>query len=350
MVRKIRVLNRYNVFVGERILDKLPKLINLKKYSGLFLITDKNVEKYWSKKIEEIFPNNYGRIILQSGEHSKKIETVQKIWQKLLLNGCDRKALVIILGGGVTGDLGGFAASTYMRGVDFLQIPTTLLSQVDSSVGGKVGINFLGVKNLVGTFNQPIAVLCDINLLSTLPDREFIEGFGEIIKYGLIADKKYFQFVTSKKPRDFSQDELIRIIEKSCQIKATIISSDERESGPRKLLNFGHTIGHAIESLSQETKTPLLHGEAISIGMVAECKISNLLGLLSDADNKQVKQAMAQAGLPTEMPNLGTDEILEKIKSDKKNIRGETKFTLLESIGKAIINQTVDESTIRKAL
>lgn len=350
MNEKVRVLNCYNVFVGKGILNKLSKLLNLKKYSSLFLIIDKGVEKYWSKKIEEIFPGNFGKIILQSGEHSKNIKTVQKIWQTLLLNGCDRKTLVVNLGGGVIGDVGGFAAATYMRGVDFLHIPTTLTAQVDSSVGGKVGVNFAGIKNLIGTFDQPLAVVCDINLLSTLPKREFISGFAEIIKHGLIADKDYFNFVTSKKPEYFNNVELMTIVLNSIRIKSNIVNQDEKESGLRKILNFGHTIGHAIESLSQETDTPLLHGEAVSIGMVAEGRISQIIGLLSDEEYKILEQTIIQAGLPTEVVAIDADKVLEKIKSDKKNIKGRTRFTLLESIGKAVINKEVDESTIRKAL
>ena len=286
---------------------------------------------------------------LPSGDNQKNIENAQKIWAALLDFGCDRKSLVINIGGGAIGDLGGFAASTYMRGIDFLQIPTTLLAQVDASVGGKVGINFAAVKNLISSFQQPIAVIVDSDILSTLPQREFISGFAEIIKHGLIADKKYFQSVTSKKPQEFSQDELIDIISRSIQIKADIVSQDEKEKNTRKLLNFGHTIGHAIEAISQEMEKPLLHGEAISIGMIAEGKISKILGLLSDKEYTILEQSLIKAGLPTTLSSP-VNNVLEKIKSDKKNVKGETKFTLLENIGKAVINKSVDESTIRKAL
>ncbi|MBI4008969.1 3-dehydroquinate synthase [Candidatus Roizmanbacteria bacterium] len=346
---EIRVLDRYTVFIGADIINQLPKLVNLKKYSGAFLITDETIWRNWLEKIDKILPKEYQKIILPAGEQSKNVEYVQKVWHKMFLAGCDRRTLVINLGGGVIGDLGGFAAATYMRGVDFLQIPTTLLAQVDSSVGGKVGINLLGIKNLIGTFQQPIAVIIDISTLSTLPHRELVSGFAEIIKHSLIADKKYFQIVTSKKPEEFSQEELIEIITRSVQIKADIVSQDEKESGLRKLLNFGHTIGHAVEAISQEDDKPLLHGEAISIGMVVEGKISKILGLLSDEGCKILEQSLIKAGLPTAL-NLPVDDILEKIKFDKKNIKGATKFTLLQNIGKAIINKSVDESIIRKAL
>ncbi len=348
-MKKISILNSYDVFIGSGLLGKISKLLPVGNYSSIFLIIDEGFNKHWSKKIKKLFPKN-GKIIIHSGEQNKNIDNVQKIWNKLLLSSCDRKTLVINLGGGVTSDIGGFAASTYMRGIDFLQIPTTLLAQVDASIGGKVGINFLGIKNLIGTFQQPVCVIIDIDTLSALPRREFISGFAEVIKHGLIADKKYFQIVTAKKPKDFSRKELIEIITGSVRIKARFVSQDEKESGFRKLLNFGHTIGHAVEALSQETTNPLLHGEAVSIGMVAEGKISNLLGLLSDEECKQVEKAMIQAGLPTRVPDLAVNEILERIKSDKKNIKGETKFTLLAGIGKAVYNQQLDEEIIRKVI
>lgn len=338
-----------NALIGKGIVSKLPWLIDLGKYSGIFVITDETVDKYCFQKLADAIPQNLKKIVLPAGEQFKTIKSVGKVWQKLLSEGCDRKALIINLGGGVIGDLGGFAASTYMRGIPFFQIPTTLLAQVDSSTGGKTGINFSGVKNLVGSFNQPIGVICDIDFLSTLPDREFIEGFGEIIKNGAISDKKYFEFVSGKKPRSFTQEELIKIVMGSVEIKAKVVTSDEKEKDIRKLLNFGHTIGHAIESLSQESNKPLLHGEAIAVGMVLEGKISNLVGLLSDSELKELKQAIIRAGLPTAY-NLPVDEILEKMKSDKKNEKGEINWTLLKSIGHAIFNQKVPDEIVRKVL
>ncbi len=328
--------------IGKGILNQFPKLINLKKYSNLFLVIDENVKKK--------FPKDDGKIIIQGREQAKNIETIQKIWQAMLDFKCDRKSLVINIGGGTIGDVGGFAASTYMRGVDFIQIPTTLLAQVDASVGGKVGINFAGIKNLIGTFQQPVAVIIDVEILAGLPKREFISGFAEIIKHGVIADKKYFEFVTSKKPQDFSPDELIEIIRRSIQIKFNIVSADEKESGLRKILNFGHTIGHAIEALSQETSHPLLHGEALGIGMTTEGNISEAIGLLSNEEYKILEQAITAAGLPTKLPPLSTNGVLEKIKSDKKNEEGKINWTLIQGIGKAVYNQSVDDGIVRKVL
>ncbi len=346
----------YPIFIGVGFLKKINSLLEITKYSKAVVVTDRNIPSSLVQNLQAalLIPNSV--VVLDSGEQNKDLDNVKEVLQALNNFGCDRKSLVINLGGGVIGDIGGFAASIFMRGIDFLQIPTTLLAQVDASIGGKVGINFSGIKNLIGTFQQPIAVVIDIDTLSTLPQREFVSGFAEIIKHGLIADKKYFELVTAKKPQDFSQQELIEIIEKSCQIKIDIVAQDEKESDLRKLLNFGHTIGHAFESISLESNKPLLHGEAISIGMIVEGQISKLLGLLSDQEYKIVEQSLNKAGLPTSL-EVPADKVLEKmnkvllrIKSDKKNIKGETKFTLLEGIGKAVINKTVDEATIRKAL
>lgn len=350
MAGGIRVLNCYFVFVGEGILTKLSKLINLNKYSSFFLITDESVERHWSKKIEEIIPDIREKIILKPGEQSKNIINVQKIWQKLLLSGSDRKTLVINLGGGVIGDIGGFAASTYMRGIDFLQIPTTLLSQVDSSVGGKVGVNFLNVKNLIGTFDQPVGVICDINLLSTLPDKEFVSGFAEIIKHGIVADKKYFDFVTSKTPRSFNKKELVKIVTGSVKIKARIVEEDEKETGKRKSINFGHTIGHAVEALSRNTNYPLCHGEAISIGLVLESKISEILGLISKHDFNQIKEALRNADLPVTLPDFSFEALTTQIKTDKKSEKGKINWTLVQGIGRAAINQIIDDRVLNRAI
>lgn len=348
MNEKIIVLGKYNVYIGSGILTRFSKLVNLKKYSNIIIITDKSIEKHWLKKIKGL-PQNPKKIILQSGEQSKNIDTVQEIWQKFLLSGCDRKTLVINLGGGVILDMGGFAASTYMRGVSFINIPTTLLAQVDASIGGKTGIDFMGIKNLIGTFNQPVAVIVDTAALSTLPKREFLSGFAEIIKHGLIYDKEYFQKVTSKDPLQFTDKELIEIIAESIKIKAKIIGGDHTEENCRKILNFGHTVGHAIESLSLKSTTPLLHGEAISIGMFIEAKISRRLKLLSPAAVQIVKQGLTRAGLPISA-HLAIDKTIKLMRSDKKNEKGKINFTLLSGIGKAVINQFVPESIIKKEL
>lgn len=349
-IHKINILGEYDVVIGKGLLKNLNTLFDFSKYSKIFIITDSNLEKLWFETIKHSLGIEVEKIVVNPGEENKNIETIQEIWKELHSLGADRKSLVINLGGGVIGDTGGFAASTYMRGIDFLQIPTTLLAQVDASIGGKVGINFNGVKNLIGNFNQPIGVICDIALLKTLPDREFIEGFGEVIKHGVIADKEYFNFVTSKKPREFSDEELVEIVVGSCKIKAEIIGSDEKEAGKRKLVNFGHTIGHAIEALSLETENPLLHGDAISIGMVAEAEISSRMGMLSEKELEVLKEKVSFIGLPTKVPKFEITDILRFIQSDKKAEKGEVKWTLLKNIGEAVFDQTVEEESIVKVL
>lgn len=340
----------YPIFIGSNLLDKIPKIFNIKKYFKIFVISDLNLKPFIVNNLLPSLPTDTTFIALTSGERSKHINNIEKIWKEMLTARCDRKSLVINVGGGVILDMGGFAASTFMRGVDFLHIPTTLLSQVDASIGGKTGINFAGIKNLIGTFQQPVGIVIDINTLSSLPKRELISGFGEIIKHGVITDKKYFEFVTSKEPQEFTQDELIKIIEKSCQIKTNIITKDSQEKGLRKALNFGHTIGHAIESLSQQTSNPLLHGEAVSIGMIIEGQISKLLGLLSEKDYQALQQGILNAGLPIKMPKLPVNKVMEKIQADKKNEKGKVKWTLLQSVGKVIYNKSVDEKTVRQVI
>lgn len=347
---KISLQKDHSISIGMGLIKDINSLVDFSHYTKAVIVTDRNIPTSLVQSLKAALSIEASTVMLNAGERQKDLENIQKVWKTLQNFGCDRKSLVINLGGGVTGDIGGFAASTFMRGIDFLQIPTTLLAQVDASVGGKVGINFLGIKNLIGSFQQPIAVIIDIDTLATLPKREFVSGFGEIIKHGAIADKEYFQFVTSKKPQEFSQKELVAIIERSCQIKIDIVSRDEKEDGIRKLLNFGHTIGHAIESLSQETSQPLLHGEAISLGIIAEGRISQLMGLLSDKEYKILEQAIIQAGLPTETSDINVDKVLEKIKSDKKNEKGKTNWTLLQGIGKAVYDQKVEDAIVRKVL
>ncbi len=338
----VNILNKYQVYIGSKIIADLSNFLSLDSYSKIIVIAD--------EKVPDTFLKPYPKILISSGEINKNIDTVQIIWQRLLDLGADRKTLVINLGGGVIGDMGGFAASTYMRGIEFLQIPTTLLSAVDASVGGKVGIDFQGVKNLIGSFNQPIGVVIDVETFQSLPEREFISGFGEIIKHGIIAEEPYFKLVTSKKPQDFSNLELIEIIKRSCQIKAQIISSDEKELGSRKLLNFAHTIGHALESASLTTGSPLLHGEAVSIGMIAEAKLSQELGLINENVLEEIKESLVNAGLPVKTSLKDIDLLISLISKDKKSDGGKINWTLIKGIGEAVINQTVDEQKVRTAL
>ncbi|HSW96736.1 MAG TPA: 3-dehydroquinate synthase [Candidatus Saccharimonadales bacterium] len=341
---------QYTVYVGENILRQIPELLHVQNYSKVVIITDEYLEKTWLEKLTYSFTINPEIIVIKPGEEVKNIETVQALWKQMLKIGCDRKTLVINFGGGVIGDLGGFAASTFMRGLDFVQVPSTLLAAADASIGGKTGIGFANIKNLIGTFNQPIAIVIDTEVLKTLPEREFLSGFAEMIKQGLIQDKTYFEKITAKKPQDFSSKELVDIMITSCQLKANLVMEDELEQAQRKILNFGHTIGHAIEALSFETENPLRHGEAVNIGMIVETKISYLKGLLSEKEAQEIDRILHATGLPVTVPNINVNLIVNKIVKDKKNSHGQIKWVLLKAIGKAVYDQQVDEEIMIEAL
>ena len=340
----------YPIFIGERILEKIDNLIELSLYSKFAIVSDEIIADKW------LSYTHFGKyqpsltLILPPGESSKNINSVTKIWNQLAENKFDRKSLVINIGGGVIGDMGGFAAATYMRGIDFVQVPTTLLSMVDASVGGKLGIDFGGYKNIIGSFNQPKAVIIDVDTLGTLPKREFISGFAEIIKHGLIDDLEYFRKVTEKNPHDFTKNELTEIICESVRIKARIVEADEKETGQRKILNFGHTIGHAIESLSLQTDTPLLHGEAIALGMIAEAKLSEIVGYIESSELKTLEDAVKNTGLPVRIKRVQKNDVFNKMRMDKKNEKGKIKWTLLKKIGEADFNIEIDNSFAEKAI
>jgi 3-dehydroquinate synthase len=340
----------YPIFIGKNLIEKISELFSLQKYSKIIVLSDENIAPYFLNKTLTSLPKDTTSCVLKPGEKEKNIESLQKIWKHLHDIDADRKTLLINLGGGVIGDIGGFAASTYKRGIDFINIPTTVLAQVDESVGGKTGFDFAGIKNLIGTFDQPNAVIIDVETLKTLPEREFISGFAEIIKHGIIKDKNYFKKVTSKKPLDFTEDQLVEIIKESCEIKASVVEKDEKETGLRKLVNFGHTVGHAVEALSIETDKPLLHGEAISIGMVIESQMAHELGLISKEDIDTIATSLDKAGLPIKIPPFDSNEIIKKMKSDKKNSNGNINFTLIKKIGEGVIDQIIDEENIRETL
>jgi 3-dehydroquinate synthase len=340
----------YDILIGNGLLSRASRLLHMSQYSRVFVVTDKNVEKLWLPELKKGLSSLDGYIALPVGEEAKCIGNVQRIWTAMSHVKCDRKSLVIALGGGVTGDMGGFAASTYMRGIPFVQAPTSLLAQVDSSIGGKTGFDFDGLKNLVGTFTQPKAVLIDTTTLKTLPKRELVAGLAEMIKHALIKDAHYFTMLANTTFLDCPSDTLADLIAMSTRIKADVVQSDETESGERKVLNFGHTVGHAIEALSWHSKYPLLHGEAVAIGMVIEADLSKQEGHLTNDEVQLIKKTLEHAGLPTISPYFPIQQIWKKLQSDKKNEHGTIQFTLLEHIGKAIYNQVIDESVITQTI
>lgn len=290
-------------------------------------------------------------IVIPDGEIYKDYFWAYNILTKMLEFGFDRYSSLIALGGGVIGDITGFVASVYMRGIAYIQVPTTLLSQVDSSVGGKTAVNHPLGKNMIGTFWQPNLVWIDVETLDSLPEREFISGLSEIIKYGIIWDKEFFDFLVENREKILKKDKeiLISIIKKSCEIKAEIVSRDERESFLRSILNYGHTIGHTIETLTGYST--YLHGEAVAIGMVTEAKISNILGFLNKESFLKIKETIKNFGLPVQMPSIfDSSMVIKTILLDKKNIEGKIRIVIPEEIGKMKINFEIKEEDLKRAI
>jgi 3-dehydroquinate synthase len=290
------------------------------------------------------------RVTLPDGEARKNWESLNRILDALLENRCERSTTVIALGGGVIGDLAGFAAAVFLRGVPFIQVPTTLLAQVDSSVGGKTGINHPLGKNMIGAFYQPKMVLADTDTLATLPARELAAGLAEVVKYGLILDRAFFDWLEANMQRLTARDEqaLTYAIRRSCELKAEVVAGDERESGARALLNLGHTFGHAIEAgLSYGT---WLHGEAVASGTVMAARLSHAMGMLDDADVARISALLQRAGLPVEAPALGADTYLDLMGMDKKVEGGKLRLILLRAIGQAYVSSDFPQAALRRVL
>jgi 3-dehydroquinate synthase len=318
----------------EATLSKIPSNIFLKK---ALIISDTNVGPLYSNEIiKALSENNIGirTILIDPGESSKTIEKAMDIYTTALNFRMDRDSLFIALGGGVVGDLAGFTASTYMRGVPYLQIPTSLLAQVDSSVGGKTAVNHPLGKNMIGSFYQPKGVLINTDTLKSLPVRQISTGLAEVIKYGVIADKNLFSYLEENIEKVFSFDDKVlnHIIYKSCTIKAKIVAQDEKDKGIRGILNFGHTIGHAIEA--ETSFTEYTHGESVAIGMVAEAELAQLLGLIDKGFVDRLKNLLLKAKLPIKLPNLETDRLIKHMQRDKKNKIGKIVFVLPTKLGR----------------
>lgn len=338
------------IYVGNDILGDIKTVIPFEKYSKVGVLMDKNIAYHWGEEIRKIVGKNAVYIVIPDGEENKSLEAAEKILALMLKHGFDRKSLLINFGGGMICDVGGFAASTYMRGIAFVNVPTTLLAQTDAAIGGKTGVDFGGFKNMIGSFAHPIAILSDTLLLSTLPEREFRSGFAEVIKHALVYDKKLFYTLAQENFGAMDEDKLAEILSDSCKIKCSIVSKDAGEKGLRKILNFGHTIGHAIEMLSQDTNNPLLHGEAISIGMIAEARLSLLCGLISKEDFKRIEDIIAKASLPSHISKSYKKKMYEKMMGDKKNEGNKIKWVLLKGIGKAVIDEEQPEKLVNKAI
>jgi 3-dehydroquinate synthase len=289
-------------------------------------------------------------IVVPDGEQAKSWETLNRVFDALLEARCGRDTLIVALGGGVIGDLAGFAAAVYQRGVAFVQVPTTLLAQVDSSVGGKTAINHALGKNMIGAFHQPRAVISDVATLDTLPERELRSGLAEVIKHGLALDAAFVEWLEKNMEALLARqrEPLIHAVRRSCELKARIVAEDERESGARALLNFGHTFGHAIEAATGYGTW--LHGEAVAAGMVMAAELSALMGHLKKTEVSRVRALLQRAGLPVTGPALAPEALLELMAVDKKAAKGRTRFVLLEAIGRAALRADVDDHEVRAAI
>lgn len=330
----------YDIKIGHSLLDEFPKMLKKMRHSKYVIVTDAKVRKLYGAKLQKNLKNSGTDCELLSfseGEKNKRLKTVETLLDKMLGVGCDRESCIIALGGGVTGDIAGFLASVFMRGIDFIQIPTTLLAMADSSIGGKTGVNTSLGKNLIGSFHQPLAVIIDISTLSTLPDKELKNGYSEIIKMAAIRNKSLFKFLEKHNEKILNKDLKIleEIITLSVRIKADIVSRDTEEKGIRMILNYGHTYGHAIEKAS---KYKIPHGYAVAIGMCMINEIAVEQKLMKAEHALRIENLLKKAGLPTKMPaNLNKITLNKLIKSDKKRHGAVQHIVIVPKIGRAAI-------------
>ena len=316
------------------------------------IVTDSNVGPLYAKAVQEVLETTGNQIFVYTfaaGEESKNLNTVQDLYEFLIENHFDRKDMLAALGGGVVGDLTGFTAATYLRGISFIQIPTSLLAQVDSSIGGKTGVDFRAYKNMVGAFHQPKLVYINTATLKSLPEREYFSGMGEVIKHGLIKDAKYYDWIKDNiTPIKEREHEAVReMIYRSCLIKGDVVERDPKEKGERALLNFGHTLGHAIEKLKDFT---WLHGECVAAGCCLAARISQMKGNLTEEEVKDIKEVFIKFGMNGDISELSIKDIIKTTKSDKKMVGDKIKFILLHSIGEAYIDMSVTDDEMENAL
>lgn len=351
---KVELANRsYPIHIGRNLLTNASLILPYLKRKHVAIVTNTTVAPLYLDKLSQALQAEGVKvipIILPDGEAYKNAETLNTIYDVLLQNRCERSTTIIALGGGVIGDLTGYAAATYLRGVPFIQIPTTLLSQVDSSVGGKTGINHPLGKNMIGAFYQPQLVLADIDTLQTLPAREFSAGVAEVIKYGLIRDADFFDWLETNMASliQLNEQVLSYAIYRSCQNKAEVIAKDEHEQGERALLNLGHTFGHAIENAMGYGVW--LHGEAVAAGTMMAADLSHRTGWLSANEVIRIKNSFESASLPVTAPNLGADKYLDLMGLDKKVENGKIRLILQQGIGKAVITSDYDADKLKETL
>lgn len=356
-MRKVRVelgKESYDIYIGHGLQQELVDFVKNAGFSKqAMLVTDSNVGPLYGEKIRRMLEEGGLQVsvaTIPAGESSKSLKMAEELYTKAIELGLDRKSPIFALGGGVVGDLAGFIAATYMRGVPFVQLPTSLLAQVDSSVGGKVAVNHVLGKNLIGAFYQPKAVFMDLELMKTLPKREIYTGLGEIIKYGIIYDADFFAFLEShvKEVLGLEPEATVHMIARSCEIKAAVVSQDEKEAGLRRILNFGHTMAHAIEKETNYVRYN--HGEAVAIGMVGAADISARLGMIPEADVTRVTKLIETLQLPIYADGCTVDAMYRDIFHDKKTVGGKVNWVLMEGIGKVTCRNDVPEDVVRAAM
>lgn len=344
----------YPILIGSGLLDQVgPRARAAGLRGSIALVQDSQVVPLYGDRVRASLEGAGYRVapvVVPSGEASKSLAQLGALYEAFGAARLDRRSAVVALGGGVIGDLAGFAAASYLRGIDFVQVPTTLLAQVDSSVGGKTGIDLPTGKNLVGAFHQPRLVVADLDTLSTLPERDFVAGLAEVIKYGIIFDPELFTYLAVNREAALRHqpDVLAHLVARSCEIKAEVVGKDERESGLRAILNYGHTIGHAVEAVAGYGR--YLHGEAIAIGTAAANWLSVRLSGLSPADADRINRLLVEYGLPIRLEEpLGTEELLAAMRLDKKTLDGVFQFVLAREIGSVGV-QPLSEEVVREAL
>jgi len=347
--------NSYDILIGSGVLSNMACECALRGLTGrVAVITNPTVAALYSARILKSFSDAGKRVTLieiPDGEEHKNSATLNLVYDNLIEAGLDRESFIVALGGGVVGDLAGFAAATYLRGIPFVQAPTTLLAQVDSSVGGKTAIDHPRGKNLIGAFYQPRLVLADTDTLATLPGREFSAGLAEVVKYGVAIDRAFFEYLelNGNSVRAMDPDCLVNIIRRCCELKAQVVERDERESGLRAVLNYGHTLGHAMENQAGYGK--LVHGEAVAIGMALAARVSMALGHCDEPDAARIRGLLSRFGLPVAAPGFDRKRLLDILMADKKNRSGVIKFICNRGIGNHVVaNLTAEQLLILSGL
>jgi 3-dehydroquinate synthase len=340
---------RYTITLSDGLLERLPRLLDeAGTPAKRFVVSSPPI---WRLHGERLAPAGFGEpILVPDGERFKHLQTVARVYEALIRANADRASTLVTFGGGVVGDMAGFAAATYLRGIALVHVPTTLLAQVDSAIGGKVGVNHALGKNLIGAFHQPHAVAIDPSVLGTLARREFRAGLYEVVKYGMTSSPALFDRLVRDRTAIFarSADVLLAIITESCRIKAAVVAADEREAGPRRILNFGHTAGHALEAVTKYRR--FRHGEAIAYGMLVACELGVLRGALADRDRKALADLIASLGPLPPIADVSSAQMLDAMRRDKKVVAGRLHFVLPTAIGATAIVDDVTEKELRKAL